>query len=270
MTSRKIPAKTNRYRVEAVDRALVLLDALAATPGANASQLAARLGANRSLVFRLLSTLLDRGFAVKDEHNRYRLGPRLFYLGQQAEAHNAMVDVSTDVLDRLVAETEESVHLIVRDGIEVLCIAMRVSPQPVRLAADIFGRKGPLHTGLVSRILLAYAPRELQDEVLEHHLAEFAPAGMRSRAKVEALMAQIRRDGFYEAVSEVFAEIFTQSAPVRNAGGEVVALVTLAAPLSRMAVQRRPELLRKVIAAANEISRRLGYRGDKATGIRVA
>ncbi len=188
---KKAGLKANRYRIDAVDRALVLLDALAATPGANASQLAAQLGANRSLVFRLLSTLVGRGVAIKDEHNRYRLGPQVYYLGQQSEGNTALVDVTTDVLDRLLSETEENVYLMVRDGTAVRCVAARVSPQPIRLAPDV-GTTGELHSGIVSRMLLAYAPADVQDDVLSNHLAEFAPAGMRSRAKVEALLVRIR------------------------------------------------------------------------------
>jgi len=269
LAPRKTAPKANRYRIEAVDRALVLLDALAATPGVNASQLAAQLGANRSLVFRLLSTLADRGFAIKDEHNRYRLGPRLFYLGQQAEANTALVDVTGDVLDRLLEETEENVYLIVRDGVAVRCVAARTSPQPIRLAADV-GTTGQIYTGLVSRLLLAYAPKEVQDDVLVNHLQEFAPVGMRSRAKVEALLARIRQDGFYEAASEAFAEIFVQSAPVWDAAGQMRALIALAAPLSRMPPRRRAEMLRRVMAAAGEISRRLGHRPSGQGRIRIA
>ena len=258
LAPKKPAPKANRYRVDAVDRALVLLDALASTPGANASQLAAQLGANRSLVFRLLSTLVGRGFAIKDEHNRYRLGPRVYYLGQQSEANAALVDFTADVLDRLLAETEENVYLIVRNGVAVRCIAARISPQPIRLAPDV-GTTGEIYTGLVSRMLLAYAPTDVQDDVLSNHLAEFAPAGLRGRAKVEALLARIRADGFYEAPSEDIAEIFVQSAPVRDSTGQVRALVALAAPLSRMAPRRRAETLRRVIAAAGDMSRRLGH-----------
>src|SRR5690349_4676335 len=100
---------SNRYRVDAVDRALLLLAAIASLPGATAAQLAEALHLNRSLVFRLLVTLTARGFVVKDDNNRYHLGPRLLYLGQQAEQGNALVDTSRPVMNDLLEDTNENV-----------------------------------------------------------------------------------------------------------------------------------------------------------------
>lgn len=242
-----------------MDRALLLLDTVASIPGANASQLAAALRANRSLVFRMLSTLADRGFVAKDDYNCYRLGPRLMYLGQQAEASDALIDASRDVLDRLLVQTQENVYLIVREGMEMLCLAARISPQPVRLAADV-GTKGGLHSGGAAKMLLAYSPPEVIDQVIEEHLNEFVPATMRTREAVEEVVGKIRRDGYYEGVGEINDETYTMSAPVSDGQGRVIAVLVIAAPVSRIPPERRLELRRLVLDAANRISDLLGGR----------
>ena len=252
-------SKTNRYRIEAVDRALLLLDTLASFPGANASQLAATLGANRSLVFRMLSTLAERGFVVKDRHSCFRLGPRLLYLGQQAETSDALMDASRVVLDELLEATQENVYLIVRDGIEMLCLAARMSTQPVRLAAEV-GSKGGLHSGGAAKMLLAYSPPDVIEQVIENHLHEFVPPRIRSREAVEKVIEKIRAEGYYEGVGEINDETYTMSAPIRDGQQTVIGVLALAAPIIRIPATRRPELRRLVLDAANRISQALGGR----------
>lgn len=253
-----MPLRENRYRIEAVDRALLLLDTLASLPGANASQLAEALGANRSLVFRMLSTLLDRGFVIKDEGNAYRLGPRLLYLGQQAENGTALVDAARPIMDMLLQQTQENVYLLIRDGIEMLCLAARISPQAVRLSADV-GSKGGLHSGGAAKVLLAFAPDDVIESVIRAHSDDFVPATLRTRAQVMDVLTRIRADGFYKAIGELNPETYTLNAPIRDRQGRVAAVLSLAGPTSRLAPEQEVVLLDRVRVAAAQISERLGY-----------
>ncbi len=152
--------RVNRYSIDAVDRALVLLGALAAKQGVSAAYLASSLGANRSLVFRLLSTFADRGFVSKDVNNRYWLGPQLLYLGLEAQGDNALINASNDVMDALVKDTQESVGLIIRDELETVRVAYRESSQLIRLHSSYSSRRA-LYGGGDSKLLLAYAPEEV-------------------------------------------------------------------------------------------------------------
>lgn len=252
------PIRENRYRIDAVDRALQLLNTLALLPGANASQLAEALGANRSLVFRLLSTLLDRGFVMKDDKNAYRLGPRLLYLGQQAENGTALIDAARPIMDALLEETHENVYLIVREGLEMLCLAVRISPQAVRLSADV-GTKGGLHTGGAAKVLLAFAPEDTIERVLEDHLHEFVPPTLRTRRQVLDVLGRIRTNGFYKAIGELNPETYTLNAPISDRQGRVVAVLSIAGPTSRLEPRQEDPLMGKIRGAAAEISARLGY-----------
>lgn len=247
----------NRYRIDAVDKALVLLDTLALMPGSSASQLASALAANRSLIFRMLSTLTDRGFVTKDPDNRYRLGSRLLYLGQQAEKGTELMDISRSVLDELLEATQENVYLIVRQGLEMICLAARIAPQAVRLSADV-GTKGGLHTGGAAKMLLAYSPPAVIDTVLDRHLDEFVPVTLRSRERILDVLATIRRDGYYAAIGEISPDIYTLNAAIFGIDGEVAAILSIAGPTSRLDPGRRAGLLDSVRAAARRISARLG------------
>lgn len=196
---------------------------------------------------------------VKDKHSCFRLGPRLLYLGQQAEASDALMDASRPILDELLDATQENVYLIVRDGAEMLCLATRMSTQPVRLAAEV-GSKGGLHSGGAAKMLLAYSPPEVIEQVIENNLQDFVPPSIRNREAVEEVIAKIRSDGYYEGVGEINDETYTMSAPIRDGQQTVIAVLALAAPTSRIPVARRPGLRRLVLESANRISDLLGGR----------
>lgn len=252
------PVKPNRYRVEAVDRAMLLLDALASAPGSTAAQLAQARDANRSLVFRMLSTMADRGFVTKDEHNCYRLGPRLLSLAQQAAHGDVILDASRKALDDLLEQTQESIYLVVREGMEVMCVDTRTSPQKIRLIAER-GYRRIMGVGTTAMVQLPYLPKELYDAVMAYNYGPDAPRPMRSREEVEALLPRVRDAGFHESVTDE-PDVYTISAPVWNWRGEVAAVICIDAPLSRVPPERAAEIRGHVLAASDAISVLLGGR----------
>jgi IclR family KDG regulon transcriptional repressor len=139
----------------------------------------------------------------------------------------------------------------------MVCLAVRMSPQPIRLVADV-GTKGGLHTGGAAKALLAYAPPDVIETVLERHLHEFVPAKLRTRKQVLGVLEKIRHDGVYEAVGEIDPDIYTLTAPVHDGHDKPIAVITIAGPVSRISAKMRTELLRDLRAAVAEISRRMG------------
>jgi DNA-binding IclR family transcriptional regulator len=255
-----ILSKPNRYRIAAVDRAIDVLNAVANRPGASVAELAIDLKANRSLVFRMLSTLADRGCVIKDANTGYRLGPQLLYLGQHAAASDALVNVSADILDQLCERTRQTVLLAVRDDMEMICVAERRSLQPVQIAPGT-GTRGGLHTGGAAKTLLAYAPQEVQESVLGRNLGEFVPATLRTRRAVLEVLKRIRHDGYYEAIDEIAAGVSSISAPIFDATGNVVAVVVIIGPTERMMAGKRRQSRDLTLAAAAEISARINWQG---------
>jgi|SRR5580698_10050154 IclR family KDG regulon transcriptional repressor len=248
-----IVTTTNRYRIEAVDRSLVVLDTIASHQGVSAAALAELLQANRSLIFRILSTLGERGFVVKDSRNLYWLGPQLLYLGLQAGGENLLINASGAVLDDLLQQTKESIVVIVRDQLDTVRVAYRDSSHLIRVPTG-FAAKGGLHLGGASKILLAHAPQEVIDQVIEKHLAEFVPTRLRTREQVLKFLATIRHDGYYAAVGEVHPDLFSVSAPVRDIEGRTIASLAIVGPTSRLTASLEESFVKQVVAGAARIS----------------
>ena len=254
----KVSEENPSYVIAALDKGLLLLSHLAEHPNSGVSEIAARTGSTKSQVFRLLHTLTRRGFVHKDPETRnYNLGHACLYLGERARKQSSLVAIADGVMEWLVRETQENVHLVVRVNARSVVVALKESKQPLRLYAEV-GREGPLHAGGSSMVLLAHAPEAVVDEVLAGELVAFTPNTETRPEHVRRTLMKIRRSGFHVALEDLDDGAFSIAAPVRDHGGQVVAAVSVAGPVSRLTTTTERTHVELVLRAAQEISRGLG------------
>lgn len=259
MTSATSTDSTARksYKIDAVARALLVLEALGESPGLGASALSSKLGLTKSIVFRLLQTLEEAGYVQRDEERAvYQLGYRVALLGEKVGREGALLQVARPIMDMLRDETGENVNLVVREGTATVVIATREGLHSIRLFAQT-GRRGPLHAGGASMVLLAYAEPSIRDRVLEGPLEQFSPHTMTDPHRLRAALKLIQSNGYNVALNDLDDGAFSIAAPVRNAAGEIIAGISLAGASVRLDEVRRASYIEKVLAAGAEISRRL-------------
>lgn len=251
------------YTVSSLDKALAILEVLASSPGSSLTEVAQQTNSTKSQVFRLLYTLEQRGYVRKDPVTRtYTLGYRALYLGDKTRQQTSLIQVAQPVLDELARECEENVHLVVREGTHSVCIALRQSSQPLRLYAQV-GRRGPLHAGGGSTLLLAYAPEDVREHVLSSELESFTPMTERDPKRLRRQLDRIREQGYHEANDDLDEGAFSIAAPIRDHEGQVVAAMSVAGPASRLNDDRRMLHRRAVMQYAEKVSRALGWRADE-------
>lgn len=246
------------YKVAAVDRALSLLEVMAQYPDLGVTELAERTGNTKSLVFRLLFTLEQRGYVHRNPAARgYRLGYRTLFLAEHTRRQSALIAAAAPILDELALATRENALLVVREDLHGVCIAMRESPQPLRLFAQV-GRHVPLHAGGGPKVLLAFAPEEVRRAVLEAPLEGFTATSITDRNKLARTLTEIRQAGFTLSIGELDPDVFSLAAPVRDFTGEVVAALSVAGPLSRLNAGERRRFRKLILDAALHLSVELG------------
>jgi IclR family transcriptional regulator, KDG regulon repressor len=252
------------YSIAAVGRALDLLEALSRIGPAPLAALASQARCTRTAGFRLLRTLEARGFAIQDEaRGMWRLGARWGVLGRAAVEQGALEATATPFLAALGKTGGENVYLRVRDGLESETVAIYQADPGLRLYSEV-GKRQPLHAGS-GRLLLAYAPEAVQTQVLAQRLPRFTPATRTDAAWIAADLQRIRSRGYLLTTDEVVAGAATVAAPVRDASGQVVAVLSVSAPTMRMRPPRPRALLPMVLDAAAKLSRALGaVAGDAA------
>jgi len=250
------------YTIAAVDRALRLLEVVAENQSIGLSELARMTGSSKTLAFRMASTLEQRGYLIKDPVERtYSLGYKPLYLTEWMQQSSPLVRIANPFLDDLSARTRENVSVFVRDGLKSNCIAIRQSPQPIRLYAEL-GRQAPLHVGGGPKLLLAHAPKEVQEEVLASGLEAFTPTTIVDPKKLKTLLARIRRQGYNVSHGDLDPGAFSVAAPIRDHGGRVIAALTIAGPQSRLNGDLEALYIRMLLEATRDISVKLGWKDD--------
>lgn len=241
-----------------LERALDLLEWLAKAGPIALSDLATRAGCAPVTASRLLRLLQTRGFATGDgSNNLWRVGPRWNAFGQAATQQGALAATAMPFLTALGNAAGENAYLRVRDGMASETIALYQTDPALRIYTEVGGR-GPLHAG-TSRLLLAHAPESVQTQVLTQRLPRFTPATRTDATWIAADLQRIRARGYLVTADEVVAGAVAVGAPVRDASGQVIAVIFISAPAMRMRPPRPRALVAIVQDAAAKLSHALGH-----------
>src|SRR5581483_9436731 len=163
-----VAPKRARRSVQSVDRALDLVEALAAADGeVSITALATRTGLHVSTVHRLLSTLLRRGYVRQNpETSRYYAGPKLAMLAEGRSRFGDMRMRARPILHAITESTRETANLVVLDDTAAVYIETVPSPQVVRLFTAV-GNRVPLHATGAGKCLLAALPAAARDALID-------------------------------------------------------------------------------------------------------
>lgn len=251
----------DRYVVHSVAKAFALLEAMHRAEGADGLRmidLSRATGLPKGMAFKLLGTLEDLGYVQRDpETGRYRLGLKLFALGAGAVGPAAVQRDLHALLQQLAAETNETAHMAVLAGGEVLYLDKVESQASLRLVTAIGGRRPAYCTG-TGKALLAWRPAEEVRRLVGERLQPFTP---KTHTGVEALLAElalVRERGYAVDDEENEPGIVCVGAPVRDDVGTVVAALSVSGPSVRIRPDQIPKLGTQVMAAARRMTETLG------------
>ncbi len=255
------PHPVDRPLVQSVSRAVDILEALAEEGRElGVSDLSRRVGLPKSTLFGLLSTLADRGLVQRNAAGQYRLGLRLFELGNRVLEGADLRQVAHPLLERLVAEFRETAHLVVLDRGEAVYIDKVESPESMRIVTRV-GTRLPAHCSAVGKSILAHLPEEQLDEIVRLlGLPRLTAHTITDSSGLKRHLAQVRAQGFATDDEEVSEGLSCVGAPVWDHTGCVVAAVSIAAPTNRLRGEKHARIVEAVKLAAREISDQLGGR----------
>lgn len=252
--------------VQSVDRALGILELLA-EGGAElgVTEIGRRLGVHKATASRLLATLAEHGLVERNPlSDKYRLGFGLVRLAGAAVGGLDLVQQARPTLRRLADRTGETVNLAVLDGDEVVNIDQVTGSREV-VHVNWVGKRTPLHCTSNGKVLLAHLPQEERVRLLARPLPRLTAHTIVDPQALEEQLAEARGRGFAFTLEELEVGLNAVAAPVRGGDGSVVAAVSVAGPAYRVTAERIPMLGLATRLAAQEISRRMGYRERRET-----
>jgi IclR family KDG regulon transcriptional repressor len=223
------------------------------------STLAARLRLAKSTVHRLATTLVEYDMLEQNrETGKYRLGLALFELGTLVRRKMDVASESREQMHALVEMTGETAQLGVLDHVSVLYIRIFESRQAVRMSSSV-GSRAPAHCTSVGKALLAHQPEEVVRQIADHGLKRYTGNTLTSPDALLEELGSIRARGYAIDDEEFEVGLRGMAAPIRDHSGQVTAAISVAAPVQRMSKKSLQTTVPSVVAAAEAISRRLGY-----------
>ncbi len=246
--------------VQSVERAVTILEILAKTGESGVTEIAAEIGVHKSTAFRLVSTL-ERGGLVEqaEDRGKYRLGVGILRLAGATTARLDLVQESRPVCRKLAADTGETVNIAVLSGRSALYLDQVAGSSGLQ-PHNWVGQHIPLHATSNGKMLLSgLSDDELTQTVSS--LTAYTDTTISTKKSLRRELEKVRSHGYAVAVDELEIGLTGIAAPIRNLHEDVVASVSVSGPSFRLDPARIDDLVPTVVAAAAEISHRLGWQG---------
>jgi len=219
------------------------------------------LGLTKSNVHRLLQTLVAKGYVAQEPgSDKYGCTLKLWELGSLVADRVELPKISRPYMEGLASATQETIHLSILDGSEVLYIDKIDSPQPVRAYSRVGGR-APAYCVATGKVLLAYIAKERLAAIFPE-LIKFTPRTVASLDELEADLKKVREQGYAINRGEWRDSVCGVAAPVFNAPKKVCAAIGISGPIDRLTPGVIRDVAPAVMDAAQKISRALGFTGN--------
>ncbi|MFJ2442346.1 MULTISPECIES: IclR family transcriptional regulator [unclassified Streptomyces] len=247
---------------DVVGRAVRLLLLVGDHPhGITLSELARESGVPVSTSHRLVNTLCREGLVeFEPAGKRYRPGLRLFQLGQQAGRAYGFAGTALPVMQRVTRQTEEATLMSVLDGTRHLYVHYVDGPLTVGVRSEP-GRHGPLHCTSMGKVLMAFAPDAVRDDLLDRvDLTPHGPNSITDRDQLREAVRLAAERGYATADEEHHPGLRAVAVPILRPGGDVFAALSTAAPAFRRTLDDLVAMVPLLRSAATELGARLPSR----------
>lgn len=246
---------------QSLEKAIDVLEYIAAAPGPGVTlaECTAVLGYSKATTQRMMLTLARRNLLHFDEALQvYSLGVLVARLGAEYLSRLDYRKAALPALRDMVSESQETAHLGVLSGVDVVYIELVDSPQPIRLFSKV-GDSIPAYATAIGKAILAHMPEDTRRSHLPEVLVgRTARTITTNDALAEDLQATLAR-GYAIDDGENREGIRGFAAPVFDYSGTVCAAVSVAGPAARFTAEHSDRKLGKlVVAAAKKVSQELG------------
>jgi IclR family KDG regulon transcriptional repressor len=257
MSSKDAPnAKLSQTVLKALDVLECVANADRPLP---ASEVAGLCKISRPTAYRLLLTLATRGYTAQANGPCFRLGTQALSLSRKVLDSIDLPELAKPYMRQLSDITNETVHLSILEGTEILYIAKVESSQSIRMTSTI-GARSNLHSTAMGKAVLAFLPAGEQAKLLEQlKLTACTSATITGQAALVEELANVRKQRFAIDNEENEAGVRCVGAPIFDHTGHVFAAVSVSGPAYRLSVSRLEALSSLVIDTTSAISGRLGY-----------
>ena len=252
-------------KIQTLERAVKILDCFNVNePELGVREIARRIHLSSSTTGRLMAAMKELNILAQNtETHLYCLGSKILAL---SAIYTSTMDVRNLALAKMVSLhelTQETISLYIMEGNERICIERLESPQTVRIVTWI-GRRIPLYAGSAGKCFLAFLPVMRREEILNStKLEALTENTIINLAELRSELEHIRNEGCAVSIGEWVLEAAGVAAPIFNAFGQIIAVLTISGPASRFSKEKIEQYKLLIMEKAAQISKEFGFTTSK-------
>lgn len=256
--------ESSTHNVRAVTRALAVLNSFAGKGLQSLAEVTQVTGLDKGTTRRLLLTLMDSGFIAQDPTSQhYRLGRAIRDLASNVADDLDLRAIAIPVMAELASDLHITAFISIYDEGDVVCLERIHDMKGIEVHWWAVGGTLPYNCGGAPKLLLAYQPQQEINRVLKRPMAALTPKSVTDANELRAQLAKIRKRGWECAIDDVAVGLTALAAPVHGKDGEIVGCISIAGLTPQMVSRGRPIHLDRILAAADQIERRLKGGGSR-------
>ncbi|MBQ8278995.1 MAG: IclR family transcriptional regulator [Roseburia sp.] len=253
--------KEGKNPVQSAERIFQVLEMLADNGEMGLMELSVALGLHKSTVHRLLTSLIYMGYAKQDEATqKYKLTYKLVNMSGKILERMDILQIAKPYMERLSDISGETVHLVQRDGSDILYIyKIEAKVGTIRMVSRV-GMIHPMYCSGVGKAIMATLPEKEVKKIWEESVIEKkTDKTIVTYEDMLKTLEEIRKNGFALDDEENEEGVRCIAASLRGYGKSVKYAFSISGPVSRMTDERLEELAVDMKKVQVELSRELGF-----------
>ena len=255
-------SKKSKYHVPNLERALEIIELLSNNPqGLTTSDIANQLNIPRNSVFRITTTLDDRGYLTRDDDIKtFTLSLKLLSTGIKACSEQPLVEKALPIMHALQKEYKETIPIGIIRGTHGVVLEEVVGTHLFRFVLEP-GKIFHLHTSAPGKAMMAYLPEKEREELIKEIDYEvFNERTVRNPKELSKVLSEVRKKGYAVDHAEEIDGMHCIGAPIFNKRGYPVAAIWITGPTMRVQEKDFKKIGLSIRDYANKISKNLGYK----------
>ena len=257
-------ASSHPIAIQVIERAMRLLDALAAQPEpVTLKELSATTGLHASTAHRILNDLVVGRYVERVDNGLYQLGMRLLELGSLVKGRLNVREAAISAMRSLHKLTGQTINLSVQQGDEIVYIDRAWSERSGMQVVRAIGGRAPLHLTSTGKLFLSTGDtRQVRAYALRTGLAGHTRNSLTDLDRLERELALVRRHGYARDNEELELGVRCIAAGIFDDTGKLVAGLSISAPAERL----QDDWIKALVDTAASISEALGYEPSVSSG----
>jgi DNA-binding IclR family transcriptional regulator len=260
----KKPVSEGIKKNQSLRKALQILEGMTKIPApARLQDIARSLKIPQSTLLRFLNTFIDFGYINQDQDTScYYLTLKLAEIGSRVRDSFPFQNSLAKYVKQVAHEFNESASLCIEHNMQMVYVVTQDNPSRMLQTLHRIGHIAPMHaTGVGKLHLMNYSDEKLEKLEKNFGFPKYTGNTITTIASLKKEISQIQKQGYALDNEECEEGVRCIAVPVRNFSGEVMAGISLSAPVARLDKERTEQIIRYLKNIGAEASKEMGYGG---------